>query len=85
MYRIVLQQYTVTLVWCEETDSPDMYVASVKMTAVATMAVGVWERPSCGDKMIAVSVCVMEGAQNARAMKLHHSAVWNLCWINFGD
>jgi hypothetical protein len=52
-----------------------MYVASVKMTAVATVVVGVWERPSCGDKMIAVSVCVMEDVKNVCAMKLHHSAV----------
>jgi hypothetical protein len=52
-----------------------MYVTNVKMTAVATMVVEEWERPSGGDQMIAVSVCVVEGVQNACAMRLHHSAV----------
>jgi hypothetical protein len=60
-----------------------MYVASVRMSAVATVVVEDWERPSFGDQMIVVCmcvyvcvcVCVVEGVQNARAMRLHHSAV----------
>lgn len=73
------------LAWCEETDFPDMYVANVKMTAVATVVVEEWEGANDGDQMIVVSVCGVEGVQNACAVRLHHSIVWNLCWINFGD
>jgi hypothetical protein len=56
-------------------DFPDMYVANVPVTAVATVVVEERERPSCGDQMIAISVCVVEGVQNACALRLHHSAV----------
>ena len=52
-----------------------MFVANVKMTSVATVVVEEWGRPSCGDQMIAVSVCVVEGVQNAHALRSHHSAV----------
>jgi hypothetical protein len=52
-----------------------MYVTNIKLTAVATVVVEEWERPSCGDQMIAVSVCVMECVKNARPMRLHHSAM----------
>ena len=47
-----------------------MYVANVKMTAVTTVVVEEWERPGCGDQITAVSVCVVEGVQNACAMTL---------------
>jgi len=72
---LVLQQYTVLLALCEETDIPDMYVANVKMTAVATVVVEEWERANIGDQMIVVSVCGVKGVQNAHAMRLHHSIV----------
>jgi len=45
------------------------------MTAVAPVVVEEWGRPSCGDQMIAVSMCVVEGVQNVCAMRLHYSAV----------
>ena len=52
-----------------------MYVANVKMTAVATVVVEEWEGANDGDQMIVVSVCGVEGVQNARAVRLHHSIV----------
>jgi hypothetical protein len=58
-----------------------MHVANVKMTDVATV-VG---RSGRGQVVgIGWLQCVVEGVQNARVMRLHHSAEWNLCWIDLG-